>query len=188
MNIEINLAKSEDVENILELQAISLKVLSSKIYNNRQIDSLIRSQNLYRLKNLHNETIFVAYYCAKLVGFASLSCHPPNRINAIFVHPDFTRLGIGTKLLKTLENIAIERRYRTLYVMSSLMAVEFYQAMGYKKNHRSGFWSEGNTWIPCVIMKKQLISLTEQEKLTQRIILCIICLVIFAFILLHFVK
>jgi putative acetyltransferase len=175
MNVQIYLAKSEDLESILELQASSLKLLASKEYNARQIESLIRGQKTARSK--YNEILFVAYFGSKLVGFASLLAYTPT-IGAMFVHPDFTRLGIGTRLLETIENTAIEKNYRTIYVMSSLSAADFYRAMGYKKTHKSGFWSESKTWIPCVSMQKQLIPLTQREKWTWRIIFFIVCLVV----------
>jgi len=175
MNVQIYLAKPEDLEKILELQASSLKLLASKEYNARQIESLIRSQKSARSK--YKEIVFVAYFHSKLVGFASLSVNTPT-INAIFVHPAFKRLGIGTRLLETIEHTAIEKNYRTIYVMSSLSAVDFYRAMGYEKTHKSGFWSESKTWIPCVNMQKQLIPLTQREKWTWRIIFFIVCLVV----------
>jgi hypothetical protein len=65
MNVQIYLAKSEDLESILELQASSLKLLASKEYNARQIESLIRGQKTARSK--YNEILFVAYFGSKLV-------------------------------------------------------------------------------------------------------------------------
>ena len=185
MNVQIYLAKSEDLESILELQASSLKLLASKEYNARQIESLIRGQKSARSE--YKEIVVVAYFGSKLVGFASLLVHTPT-IGAIFVHPDFTRLGIGTRLLETIENTAIEKKYRNIYVMSSLSAVDFYRAMGYKRTHKSGFWSERKTWIPCVNMQKQLIPLTEMEKWTRRIIFFSVCLVVVVWILMRLVQ
>jgi putative acetyltransferase len=173
MDVQIDLAKIGDLESILELQESSIKFLSSKEYDARQIESLIRSQKPARL--YQNEISFVAYSSSKLVGFASLSVHTPT-INAMFVHPDFTRLGIGTRLLEAIENTAIQKKYKTMYVMSSLSAIEFYQARGYTITIESGFWSEPTLWIPCVNMQRQLIPLTEMEKWIRRIIFFIVFL------------
>jgi len=175
MDIEIRLAKSEDSEKILELQANSLRVLSSQDYNPRQIESLIRSQKSARFIN---EIIFVAECSKRLVGFASLLVHTP-QIGAMFVHPDFVRQGIGTRLLTAIESAAIEKRYQAIYVLSSLSAVKFYQANGYEVIGKLGFWSENKNWIPCKNMHKQIIPLTEREKWTRRITLFVIYLVIF---------
>jgi len=165
MDIQIRLAKSEDSEEILELQANSLRILSSQDYNQRQIESLIRSQKSGRFIN---EIIFVAECSKRLVGFASLLVDAPS-INAMFVHPDFVRQGIGTKLITAIESAAIEKKYKELYVNSSLSAVKFYQANGYEVIGKLGFRSENKTWIPCMMMRKQIIPLTEREKWIRRI-------------------
>lgn len=174
MDVQIDVAKFGDLESILELQESSLRFLTSKEYDARQIESLIKSQK--PIRSYQNEISFVAYSDSKLVGFASLSVHTPT-INAIFVHPDFTRLGIGTRLLEAIENTAIEKKHKTMYVMSSLSAIDFYQARGYTITIESGFWSEPTIWIPCVNMQKQLIPLTEKEKWIRRIIVFIVFLV-----------
>jgi hypothetical protein len=53
MDVQIDLAKFGDLESILELQESSIKFLSSKEYDARQIESLIRSQK--PLRSYQNE-------------------------------------------------------------------------------------------------------------------------------------
>jgi len=138
MDIQIRLAKPEDSEEILELQANSIRSLSSQDYNQRQIELLIRSQKSERFIN---EIIFVAEGNNRLVGFASLCIDIP-QIASMFVHPYFVRQGIGTRLFTEIESVAIEKGYKTLNVMSSLSAVKFYQANGYELTYQSsiGLW------------------------------------------------
>lgn len=175
IDVQISLASSEDGEKILELQEHSLRLLASKDYNASQIESLIRGQKSARLK--YDEIVFVAYFQSKVVGFAALLVHQPT-ISAIFVHPDFVHQGIGTRLLKAIENAAIAKKCRTIHVMSSLSAVNFYLKMGYTKTFRSGFWEEGKTWIPCVNLQKQLIPLSKKEKWTPLIIFFLVCFIL----------
>jgi putative acetyltransferase len=151
--------------------------LSSGKYNERQIESLIKSQRSARIAG--KEAAFVACHGSTLVGFASLLDHQPI-IGAIYVHPGFTRQGIGRRLAETLEKKAIQRNHGRIYVMSSLEAVEFYRAIGYKKAYRSGFWSDGPIWISCVYMQKQLIPLAPMEKRRRRILFLLVGLVFVA--------
>jgi putative acetyltransferase len=159
MEIQIRLCTSEDLPEIFELQAQSLQTLISH-YHQRQIESLIRSQKAARLTD--DEILFVADYQGELVGFAALQMNSPG-IGGLFVHPDYMRQGIGTKLITTLENTALEKRYKKLNVFSSLAAVDFYQAKGYKIFYKSGFFSEGSIWIPCFFLEKRLLNDTESE-------------------------
>ena len=183
MNVQINLATPEDMDGVMELQACSLDLLASKDYNPNQVKSLIKSQKLARAE--YKEIGLAAYCGSKLVGFASLLVEEP-RIAAIFVHPDCTRLGIGTRLIEALEKTAIKRKYRRVNVMSSLTAVDFYRAMGYRSTHKCGFWSDGMTWIQCVNMQKQLIHDTAMDRWGQRVILLIVCLAVVAWMLMQF--
>jgi len=180
MNVRVNLATAEDLEAIADLQASSISLLSSGKYNERQIESLIKSQRSARIAG--KEALFIACHGSTLVGFASLLDHQPS-IGAIYVHPDFTRQGIGRRLAETLEKKAIQRNHRRIYAMSSLEAVEFYRAIGYKKSYKSGFWSDGPIWIPCVYMQKQLIPLAPMENRSRRILFLLVGLFFVALII-----
>ncbi len=166
IKIQIRLSTPQDAEKILYLQRSSLKGLSSS-YNSTQIESLIRSQGWEILKK--SQIGFVAENNNEIVGFASVMISPP-QISGIFVHPDFTRQGIGTQLLNTLEKIAIEQGVKVINVASSLDAVDFYKAFDYKLNYKSGFYSESKIWIPCQHLKKQLIIVSKFQKIRRTFI------------------
>lgn len=103
MDIEIRLAKVEDRAEILQLQSSSLRVLSSKDYGPEQIESLVKSQAAARF---NSEVVFVAIFTNKIVGFASLLVYN-SQIGAVFVNPDFSRQGIGSRLIEVVENASI---------------------------------------------------------------------------------
>ncbi|MDZ7961891.1 MAG: GNAT family N-acetyltransferase [Aulosira sp. DedQUE10] len=160
MDVQIRLSKSSDLENILKLQADSLRALSPN-YNLSEIESLIKNQRLARLQI--NEIILVAEYKNEIVGFASL-LNQQSRIGGIYVNPNFVRQGIGTKMLIAIEEIAIQNRYKLIDVISSLSSVDFYQSNGYQIIRESNFYCENNVCITCVNLEKQLVNLTEIEK------------------------
>lgn len=165
MNFQIRLSKPEDSEKILELQASSLKILSSS-YTPTQIKSLIRSQALVRFEG---EIGVVAEYQNNIVGFAALLIQS-SQIAGVYVHPDFIRQGIGTQLLETIEKIAIDKGSKATHVISSLDSVNFYQAAGYKIIRESGFYSEEEIWVPCVNLEKQLISISRTKRIYRYIL------------------
>ncbi|MGK7926368.1 MAG: N-acetyltransferase family protein [Spirulina sp.] len=186
MDMQIRLAKPEDMETIIELQSEAVNVLSANYYTTRGIEAIIQTQARARG---HQEIILVAEVNpaqsknnTKIVGFACLSTASAD-INGIYVHPDRAREKIGTKLLQAIEEIAIEKKYRQLWVPSSLNAMKFYQANGYQK-HFYDRLQLNNLSISVVMMSKQLIPLTEAEK-DMRIV--IFAIAIFATIVLFFV-
>jgi GNAT superfamily N-acetyltransferase len=192
MNFQIRLSKFEDSKKILEVQANSLRNLSSS-YSSIQIDSLIRGQAAVRFKG--DEIIVVAEYENEVIGFACIAADKPS-IAGVYVHPNFIRRGIGSQLLEALEKIAIERRDETINVLSSLATENFYRANGYQLIRKSGFHSERTTWIPCVNLKKELIHVSRTKKLYRQVctflpilsrlfilILCIVAAVLVVFLL-----
>jgi len=181
MDFQIRLSKPEDSEKIIELQTSSLRKLSSS-YDSNQIESLVRSQASLRFAQ--DEIGFVAEHENEIVGFASWLVQPPCIISGVYVHPNLIRQGIGTRLLKAVEKIAIDRGNEAIHVFSSLATVKFYQANGYQLIRKSGFYSEPKTWIPCVILKKQLIIVPIPKRVYRHVVSLVFGLKpVFSFIL-----
>lgn len=195
MNIKIRLAKLEEIETILELQSQALTVLSATDYTEIEIEAMIQTQA--RARTDCQEIVFVAeeqntqqidfpqaqkIADPNIIGFSCLSSYSAD-INGIYIRPDRIRQNIGTQLLQAIEEIALEKRYRQLWVSSSLNAIKFYQANGYQKKFYQSL--RLNTIpISVAIMSKQLIPLTKLEKAIRKI--GIFAIAIFAIILLVF--
>jgi GNAT superfamily N-acetyltransferase len=54
----------------------------------------------------------------------------PAIIRAFFVHPDWTRKGIGRLLLDTCESAAREAGFRTFELVATLTGIPLYDAYG----------------------------------------------------------
>jgi putative acetyltransferase len=158
--LKIRPSKPEDLERILEIQSSALRT-SVATYNSTQIESLVRGQASARL--ITNEVVLVAEYENVIVGFASLLIRKA-QVCGVYVHPDFMYKGIGKQLLKSLEELAVDRGDEVAYVISSSDTVSFYEKSGYQLVRELGFYSEGEIWIPCKQLVKQLIVFTEAEK------------------------
>jgi GNAT superfamily N-acetyltransferase len=116
----------------------------------------VKGQAESRRNHVKLETILVAESEDQdLVGFACLSNFTPH-IYGIFVHPDCMGKGIGTNLLAWMEAMAVQRKMRNLFVVSSIEAVEFYENNGYDVQHNHGFFSADYVWIQCKVLKKEL--------------------------------
>ncbi|MFB2920598.1 GNAT family N-acetyltransferase [Aerosakkonema funiforme] len=178
--ISIRLAQSQDKSEITKLQVDSIQVLCAHDYNASQLQTLLNNKK--RGRNWP-EVIFVAETESQIVGFSALSLIDQN-INAIFVNPAFVRQGIGTKLLATLEEEAIKRRIRCLWVSAALNAVQFYRSQGYQSVKEVEILLEFGVPIPVVVMKKVLIQPTRTEIIiTQLMYILLILFFLLAIIL-----
>ena len=159
MNINIRPATTEDVDAIANLYVTSVRTLGSADYTNEQIEVIIKLNNaesyLQDIKT-NKIIIFVAEAEAKIVGFGSIS-ENGRGIGDLFVLPDYTRQGIATLLLETLEQIALQKGVSKLWVMASLTAKPFYLSRGFRYEKDSALIdSETETKVPCVDMTKIL--------------------------------
>ena len=153
MELCIRPGRAEDLPTLIELQNLAIQELCCKDYDSRQLTAIIKEQ--IRARQNTDEDLFVAETNGKIVGFSAISKQQPE-VAGVYVHPNWARQGIGTQLLAALEQKALDKRFQTLTVLSSLTAIAFYDRQGYCKEHQSGFWIDGTIWIPCLLMKKHL--------------------------------
>lgn len=90
-----------------------------------------------------------------IVGFSSLGV---NEVNAVYVHPQYTRMRVGTLLLNAVETEAMAQNMKKLQLSASITAFPFYQAQGYRVIEHSFHTLRSAVKIPCVPMEKSLKS------------------------------
>jgi putative acetyltransferase len=170
MEINIRLAKPEDLETIIDIQTQSLSRLPDRFrkYDRRQIESLIIDQSEARRRYLSEETTLIAEDSERRpIGFIAFA---QPQIVGLFVHPNFMNRCVGGRLLKKLELLAIGKRIQKIIVMSSMESIDFYKKNGYQFERETGFFSQGFVWIPCKLLKKELIPSTISLRLATQII------------------
>ncbi|MDQ0415974.1 GNAT superfamily N-acetyltransferase [Croceifilum oryzae] len=90
------------------------------------------------------ESILVAVEDHNILGFASLYL-PDNFIHNLFVHPDFSGEGVGTKLLQS----SIEKMTKPLRlkcVSENHRAMKFYEDHGWRREREEGDLEE-KYWV-----------------------------------------
>ena len=151
--ISIRVAQPEDSDAIVQLQLISIKTLCAQDYSPEQLQALLHSKNRHRY---WDENIFVAEIGQVIVGFAALQKYN-YVITAMFVHPQYIRRKIGTKLLKHIEQIARQKRVKKLLVYSSLTGQKFYIRNGFTPICQYNILLQQRVVFPSVKMSKKLL-------------------------------
>lgn len=90
---------------------------------------------------------------SRIAGFAALKVSSAE-IEAVFVAPDAGRHGLGRQLLANLEDAALDAGLRAVRVNSSLNAVPFYRAMGYRSISEGIYTTSQGLGIACMHMGK----------------------------------
>ncbi|MGB2925275.1 MAG: GNAT family N-acetyltransferase [Limnothrix sp.] len=177
MKLLFRFAEPKDLPNILQLQALSLRVLLAPTVADEVLDNLITQQHIEREKR--DELILVALCNHDFIGFIALRT-AQSQISGLFVHPDFVRQGIGTELITAAAEIMRVKKQRKLLVMASEYAKPFYKKMGFKTLRRSYLFVKRRQKIRVFWMRKELQELTpeeQQQRLSVGVVLAIVIVV-----------
>jgi ribosomal protein S18 acetylase RimI-like enzyme len=125
-------ARLEDAATILELQKLAYRS-EAMIYDDFSISPL--TQTLENLQSEFNtKTILKAVADNRIVG--SVRAYQKNRtcyVERLIVHPDFQRRGIGTKLLKRIEELfSTANRFELFTGDKSESNIRLYSGLGYR--------------------------------------------------------
>jgi GNAT superfamily N-acetyltransferase len=80
----------------------------------------------------------------------------PARVRAMFVRSDWTRRGLGTRILEACEAAARAEEFSSLSLMATLPGVPLYERFGFRPGDRGPITLPDGTLLECVSMEKAL--------------------------------
>jgi putative acetyltransferase len=156
--VVIRRAGLADKEAIWRVHTAAIRETCKSHYTQEEIEAWAgaRKPESYGL-SINTGDFFVAEENRVVAGFGHLN-REKGEIEAVYVRPNFERRGIGSKILRTLEDAARAHGLTSLHLSSSLNAVGFYERAGYEPQHEAKHPLQGGIEIPCVHMVKELKS------------------------------
>lgn len=152
MQITTRLARLEDIPRLNQLIALSVRGLSTAHYTSRQIESALKYVFGVDTQLIADGTYYVAEFNNIIVGCGGWSKrntlyggdqHKANedplldpvtdaaKIRAFFVHPDYSRKGIGRQIINICEEAAKLNGFTQFELGATLPGIPLYLAMGY---------------------------------------------------------
>jgi GNAT superfamily N-acetyltransferase len=154
--IVIRHGKPEEAKAIWDVRTRAIRGSCCSHYSSEDVDvwaSASMPDNYG--ETIKNTAFYVAECDGKIVAFGFLD-PAESKIEAVFVHPDYGRRGIGRRLLLAIENTALEHGLMCLRLSSSLNAVSFYRSAGYEVRKPIMFQHPCGFDLECVSMEKVL--------------------------------
>jgi predicted N-acetyltransferase YhbS len=177
-SIRIRQATEADIPALQQLIDASVRVLSLPYYNQEQIESALTNVFGVDSQLIQDETYFVAEVGGQIVGsggwskrrtlFGGDQAKPEQfdellnpateaaRIRAFYVHPEWSRRGIGRKIAEACENAAKAAGFATLQLIATLPGEPFYLTMGYRVVEPFAIPLPDDQSLPAFRMKKRL--------------------------------
>ncbi|MFN3648860.1 MAG: GNAT family N-acetyltransferase [Armatimonadota bacterium] len=129
-------AIEDDALGLWQLRAAAIRHGAREHYSPEQIEVWVgrRTPESYHASIRKGRIVAAEDANGTVVGFGQLE--PETReVEAVYVQPAWTRRGIGTRLLRTLEERARTAGLERLHLDASLNAVPFYEQSGYRIEH-----------------------------------------------------
>jgi GNAT superfamily N-acetyltransferase len=82
--------------------------------------------------------------------------HEPGRVRAMFVRPDWTRRGLGRRILEACEDAARSEGFTQLALVATLPGLPLYLAYGFRRLDDVDVVMPDGVVIPCVSMAKAI--------------------------------
>lgn len=160
--VSIRPVVASDLDSVVELQTDSIMAAGVPFYGEAKARAWARLGFEFRHQLLGEGAFFVAERArrrgSELVGVGGWS---PDGMEAdlawlryLFVHPATFRRGIGGRLVATIEDSARASSRPRLRVWSSLNAVPFYQACGYRRRRSGRFPIRAGVELDYVLLSK----------------------------------
>ena len=130
----VRAATVEDVDNIYSLIYDSVYELCKQHYRQEKLDAFIHnlpSKVLY-YKWLTDRILIVCCDGKEIVGFGQYD-PAESFIDAIYVHPQHIGKGVGSSIMRYLEQIAHTLRKPDLSINASINATRFIEKCGYQQ-------------------------------------------------------
>lgn len=173
----LRLAVPEDIPVLTALIAASVRTLQAADYTESQregalasvfgVDTQLIADGTYFVAEVDGivvacggwskrKTLFGADHCAGRED----SLLDPNtdaaKIRAFFVHPEWARRGIGTRVLEACESAAAAAGFRRFEMGATLTGVALYKARGYREVERIGVPLGNGVELPIMRMEKAI--------------------------------
>ncbi len=130
--LDVRAAVPCDAHGIYRTYVTAIHGLAAK-YTPDQIDAWIRGgaiQQFKRAITTGRAQMFVAVIGDRVVGFSSLV---ENHVADVYVRPRYAHQGVGSKLLRAVEELAERSGCRRLRLEATRNSVGFYKARGFVK-------------------------------------------------------
>lgn len=175
MALDVRLATELDIPILQDLIPASVRALSTGYYTDRQIESALRYIFGVDSQLIADGTYYAVASDDEVVGCGGWSkrktlfggdqikeefddlldpAREPARIRAFFVHPRWTRRGIGRSIIEACESAALQQGFRGLELVATLPGEPLYAAMGYAVTRRFDIAMPDGESLPAANMVK----------------------------------
>ena len=173
----LRLAAPDDTDAIDALMKASTRALFPAVYDRRQtessvvhiahVDTMLVEDGTYFVIEANGEVVACGGWSRRAKLFTGSAdqegrarpldpATEPARVRAMFVRADWTRRGLGTRILAACEAAARQEEFRTLALMATLPGVPLYERYGFRRVAETTITLPDGVELACVEMERPI--------------------------------
>ena len=174
--LEHKIARLKDSHQIKKLMNLSISKLLGDLLDEAELEAANESMGLDS-QLINDKSYFLVFQNDKLVGSGGYSArktlfggnHTPNRsddllipgtdaakIRAMYTHPEHTRQGIGSYVLKLAEDESVRLGFDKFELMATVSGILLYEKRGYEIEQEVEYISQIGNKVPMYKMIKKV--------------------------------
>lgn len=172
--VTIRRATAADIPALLEMQRCSVDRLVRRDYTREQVDAFLTHVGTLDPQVVEDRTYFLAESRGRIAVCGGWSFRAPPfeseepysapqapggataYIRSVFVHPDWTRRGLASRIMRHLEAEVAAKAFARIELTATLTGVPLYRRLGYAGEDWICLRMPNNVLVPSVNMSKAL--------------------------------
>src|SRR5512138_1562367 len=151
----IRRGRPADADSLYAVHERAVRVLGRRVYNESQVESWVHGNCPARfVEAMRGEGEVFEVAVSRLRGVVGFSAVKDEELRSLYVDPDWSRLGVGSTLLRRAEASIAAAGHDRVVVGASLAGVPFYERHGYSIVKHRHWRSGGGLMIPAAEMEK----------------------------------
>jgi GNAT superfamily N-acetyltransferase len=178
VNFKLRQARLEDIPALTRLIEVSVRRLGGRDYSPQQIESSLKYVFGVDTQLIKDGTYYVVEYDGRIVGAGGWSRRKtlyggdqtkggaednlldphrdPAKIRAFYVHPDWSRQGVGRQMMNACQAASRQAGFTRLELLATLTGAPLYAACGFQVGERVEVNLPDGVVLPTIKMAKQL--------------------------------
>ncbi|WPF88583.1 GNAT family N-acetyltransferase [Cyanobacterium aponinum UTEX 3222] len=129
--LSFSMATERDFDTLQQIYRYTVQKLAPSLYSPAQVEAWSAAPNNFNCFQyfIFDPDTYLLSIKQQIVGFCGLRKN--GHIASLYIHPDYTRQGYGTKLLNYVLNIGINRQIKRFFTEASFFSYPVFTRCGF---------------------------------------------------------